>query len=169
MPDNWTTYRLLCVVSPDLETERASIDAANVAFAERVTMPAHVLFALASPRDDFDPRFNRRALESNIRFCDFFVQIFSETAPDPAFTVFVDLAAACTVDPAFPMRSTVVLFRNPEKADPGMASLRRRLLDEGRCIVCDYHDSAELDAVAAEVLASWYALVHDQHNAASPA
>jgi hypothetical protein len=153
----WTIYRALCCVTPELEPERLALEAANARFAERVTMPEAVLFALASPRTDFDPQVNRHGLESNIRFCDFFVQIFGETAPDPAFLEFVDLAVACTADPAFPLRSTVVVFRNPESAAPEIAALREKLSANPHCTVHDFHDSSEFDALAETVLTDWHA------------
>jgi len=118
-------------------------------------MPDAILFALASPRSDFDPRANRHGLESNIRSCDFFVQIFGETAPDPAFLEFVDLALGCTADPAFPLRATAVLFRNPESAAPEIAAFRDKLSGNPHCTVHDFHDSSEFDALAETVLADW--------------
>ncbi len=155
---NWTTYRLLCCSPPELDAERTAFNAANSRFAERVTMPAWILFALASPREGFDPQVHKSALESNIRFCDFFLQIFGEAMPHPAFLGFVELAAACTADPAFPMRSTVVVFRNPEQASPEMAALRQRLIETG-CDVRDFHNAKEFDELAGEVLSHWFNFV----------
>lgn len=154
----WTIYRALCV-SPELEAERLAFEAANARFAERVTMPEAILFAVASPHSGFDPRISRRRLESNIRFCDFFVQIFGETTPDPAYLEFADLAVACTADPAFPLRSTSVIFRNPEQATAEMAAFRDKLSRSPYCKVHDFHDSSQFDALAETVLADWYALV----------
>ena len=163
---DWTTYRLLCCTAGDLEAERAAFDAVNAKFAECVTMPERILFALASPRTDFNPHGHRNALESNIRFCDFFLQIFSETAPREPFQDFVELAIACTGDPAFPMRSTVVVFRNPESASQEMAVLRRQLLEGGQCQVYDFHSLDEFEALSAEILATWHALVQGRSEAA---
>jgi hypothetical protein len=165
----WTIYRALCCVTPELEPERAAFEAANASFAERVTMPDAVLFALASPRSDFDPQVNRHGLESNIRSCDFFVQIFGETAPDPAFVEFVDLAVACTADPAFPLRSTAVIFRNPESAAPETAAFRDRMATNPHCTVHDFHDSLEFDALAETVLANWRAKIQQPVTASSAA
>src|SRR5580692_6830720 len=151
----WTIYRTLCCVTPELEPERAAFEAANARFAERVTMPEATLFALASPRSDFDPHLTRHGLESNIRSCDFFIQIFGETAPDPVFLEFVDLAVACTADPAFPLRSTAVMFRNAESAAPETAAFRVRLSANPHCTVHDFHNSSEFDALAETVLADW--------------
>jgi hypothetical protein len=129
-------------------------------------MPEMMLFALASPRSDFDPQVNRHGLESNIRFCDFFVQIFGETTPDPCFREFVDLAVACAADPAFPLRSAVVIFRNPESAAPETAAFRDKLAANPHCTVHDFHDSSEFDALAETVLADWRAKI--QQPAAAP-
>jgi hypothetical protein len=155
----WTIYRVLCCVMPELEPERVAFEAANARFAERVTMPEAILFALASPRSDFDPRINRHALESNIRSCDFFVQIFGETDPDPALRDFADLAVTCTADPALTLRSAVVMFRNPENATAEMMAFRERLSANPHCTVRDFHDSSEFDAVAETILADWHAKV----------
>jgi hypothetical protein len=163
---DWTTYRLLCCTAGDLDAELTAFDAENAKFAECVTMPERILFALASPHAGFNPHAHRHALESNIRFCDFFVQIFSETAPREPFHEFVELAIACTDNPAFPMRSTVVVFRNPESASQEMASLRRQLLDGGQCLVRDFHSPEEFEALSGEILATWYALVQSPGEAA---
>ena len=151
MPIHWTTYRLLLSASPGLTSEQQAFEAANASFAERVTMPAWILFALASTRSGFDPQVNRNAVESNIRFCDFFLQIFGETAPDPAY----------------PMRSTVVAFRNPENASPELSALRRRLLDGGDCQVHDFHSLDDFNRLAEQILADWYALIQDHNKSAS--
>lgn len=159
MAITWTTYRLLCCITPELEPERCVFDAANARFAEQVTMPDRVLFALASPRPDFNPQLNRSGVEANIRFCDFFLQMFGELAADPAFREFVDLAVTCTANPAIPLCSTVVLFRNPENAAEETALFREKLRGNPHCAVYDFHDSAELDALASVILADWYARV----------
>jgi hypothetical protein len=157
----WTIYRALCCVTPELEPERAAFEAANARFAERVTMPEAILFALASPRSDFDPQVNRHGLESNIRSCDFFVQILGETATDPAYLEFVGLAVACTADPTFPLRSTAVIFRNPERATAEMAAFRDKLSADPHCKVHDFHDLSELNALAEAVLADWHGKIHE--------
>ena len=163
---DWTTYRLLCCTAGDVEAERVAFDTVNAKFAECVTMPERILFALASPHAGFNPQAQRHALESNIRFCDFFVQIFSETARREPFQEFVELAIACTEDPAYPMRSTVVMFRNPEGASPEMAALRRQLLEGGRCQVRDFLSPEEFEALSGEILATWYALVQSRSETA---
>ena len=167
MPIQWTTYRLLLSASPGLASEQQAFEAANASFAERVTMPAWILFALASTRSGFDPQVNRNGVESNIRFCDFFLQVFGETAPDPAFFGFLKLAIACTRDPVYPMRSTVVAFRNPENASPELSALRRRLLDGGDCQVHDFHSLDDFNRLAEQILADWYALIQDHNKSAS--
>ena len=159
MANNWTTYRVLCVAPPELETEQAAFHAANAKFAERVTMPQWILFALASPRSDFDPQMNRRLLETNIRFCDFFVQILGDKLPDPAFGGFVDLAIECTADKNFPMRATAVLFRNTASASEEMQALRQRLLQNPHCHVYDFRDMEELAGASETIFASWYSLI----------
>jgi len=166
MSINWTIYRLLCTMPPDLEAEGQVFHAANTKFSEEVTMPAWILFALASPRPGSDPRISRSAFESNIRFCDFFVQIFGETMPDPVFPAFVNLAIACTADPNFPIRSTVVLFRNPESASLEMASLRQRLIGTPGCLVRDFHNTEELESQAGDILAAWYAMIQGPRDTA---
>lgn len=157
----WTIYRALCCVTPELEAERSAFEAANARFAERVTMPEAILFALASPRSDFDPQVNRPAIESNIRSCNFFIQIFGETAPDPTFRELVELAIDCTADPAYPLRSTVVIFRNPESVAPEMAAFHDRLSANPHCRVHDFRDSSEFDALAETVLADWRAKIQE--------
>ncbi len=132
-------------------------------------MPRWILFGLASPRPGFNPQTGSRALESNIRFCDFFVQIFGETEPHAAFREFVELAIACTADPAFPMRSTVVVFRNPENACPEMASLRRDLIQNARCEVRDFHNPEDFERVSEEILTNWFAMVQDKRDTIEPA
>ena len=169
MPVDWTIYRALCCVTPDVEAERAAFEAANACFAERVTMPEGMLFALASPRSDFDPQVNRHGVESNIRSCDFFVQIFGETAPDPAFLEFVDVAVRCAADPALALRSAVVMFRNPERAAPEVTAFRERVSASPYCTVRDFHDLSEFDALAETVLTDWRAKIQEPVPALSAA
>lgn len=164
MPDNWTIYRLLCCTPPDLDAERVAFDAANASFAEQVTMQAWILFGLASMRPDCDARVHRHALESNIRFCDFSVHIFGEADADPAFTGFLELSIACSRDAAFPMRSTAVMFRNPENASQELSSLRAQLLATGACVIRDFHDLDEFNVSAREILSNWYSLVPQTGN-----
>ena len=159
MPANWTTYRVLCCTSPDLERERSALNAANAQFAERVTMPEWVLLALALLRADADPRSYRPAIEANIRFCDFFAVVLDERSPDPMYPELVDYGLKCAADPAFPMRSVAVLFRNPEAAGAEVAALRKSLLDGGRCDVRSFDSVEELERQFGEVLAAWYAQV----------
>lgn len=159
MAITWTTYRLLCCITPELEAERGVLDAANARFAEQVTMRDWVLFALASPRSDFNPQISRSGVEANIRFCDFFLQMFGAEPADPAYREFVDLAVRCTADPAIPLRATVVVFRNPENAAEETALFREKLRGNPHCAVYDFHDSAELDTLADVILADWYARV----------
>ncbi len=118
-------------------------------------MPAWILFALASPREGFDPQLHKSALESNIRFCDFFLQIFGEAMPHPAFVGFVELAAACTADPAFPMRSTVVVFPESGAGQPRDRGAPPALIETG-CEVHDFHNAKEFDELADEVLSHWF-------------
>ena len=163
----WTICRAICCVSPELEPERCAFEAANARFAERVTMPEGVLFGLVSPRSGFDPQLNRRQVESNIRFCDFFLQLFGETPPDPVYPEFAGLAAACAADPAFPLRSAVIVFRNPESAAGEMAALRNKLIADSRCTVHDFHNESEFDSVAEAILTGWWANI--QESVAAPA
>jgi hypothetical protein len=169
MSVSWTIYRALCCVTPELEPERSAFDTASARFAERVTMPEGILFAVASPRSDSDPQLNRRGLESNIRFCDFFVQMFGETASDPLLREFVDLAVACTADSAFPLRSTTVMFRNPETAAPEIAAFRQKLSSSPHCTVHDFHNSSEFDALAEIILTDWHTNIQAPVPAPCPA
>lgn len=159
MPNNWTTYRAICAAAPDLEAEQAAFHSANAEFAERVTMPEWILLALTSPRSDFDPQIHRRLLETNIRFIDFFVQIFGEKTPDPAYRGFVDLAIECTADENFPMRATAVLFRNPAGASDEMQALRQQLLNNPHCTVHDFGSADELERASEAILTSWHSLI----------
>ncbi len=165
MSNNWTTYRVLCAAPPDLEAEQSVFHAANAKFAERVTMPQWILFALASPRPDFDPQAHRRLLESNIRFCDFFVQIFGDKAPDLAYRGFVDLAIECTADENFAMRATAVLFRNPDRASEEIQALRQQLSNNPHCAVYDFRDAEGLERASEAVLSSWYSLIQKSGGA----
>jgi hypothetical protein len=159
MPATWTTFRLLCCAPPELQEEKWLFHAVNARFSERAAMPRRILFALGSSGPAFDPRLHRQSIEDNLRFCDFFVQFFGETASDPAYAGFVELAMARRADPACSMRSVAAMFRNPEAAGPETAALRRRWLESGQCVVRDFHDAAEFDRAAEEILETWFGLV----------
>jgi hypothetical protein len=161
-PPNWTFYRILACAPPDLEPECVALNDANAQFADCVTMPEGILLALATLRSGSDPRTYRPAIESNIRFCDFFVVVFAEKSPDPIYAELTAYAMACTADASLPMRGVVAAFRNPEGASEEMVALRNSLIEGGGCDVRDFHSRDELSRQFGEVLASWYALIQPQ-------
>jgi hypothetical protein len=161
MANDWTTYRVLCTAPPDLEPERIAFYEENAKFAERITMPRRILFALASPRSDFNPQIHARPVESNIQFCDFFVQICGEDVLDPAYRRFVELAVECTGDQKFPMRAAAVLFRNPGEASEETQRFRERLLNHPDCTVHDFRGPEELGRASEAILASWCSLIEN--------
>lgn len=119
-------------------------------------MPSGMLFAAASFPPQFLPDRHAPAVESNIRMCDFFLQIFGERQPHPAYASFISLALECCANPAMPMRRIAVLFRNPPEADPQLRELRQTLCAGGQCDVGEFRDRQELDARVQAILADWY-------------
>lgn len=155
---DFTTYRILCSTPPDLEAEQTIFLDAVAAFGEEVTVPARVLFATASFRRDFDARLNKAPVESNIRFCDFFVGILPEDAADPAFTRFIEYAVECAADPTKPMRKPWVYFRNTGKPAEAMSALRNALAES--CEIREFRDPNELASQFRDMLSAWYAGLH---------
>ena len=164
MSPTFAIYRILCSTPPDLEPERLAFEACNAQFAEKVSMPDGVLFAAASFRPPFLSDRHAAAVESNIRMCDFFLQIFGEWQPRPDYAGFVDLALECLADPAMPMRQVAVLFRNPSKADPQMRQLQETLSAAGQCEVGEFCDQPDLEARVQGILAGWYSGVSAPGN-----
>jgi hypothetical protein len=152
-------YRILCSTPPELEGEREIFESALSNFGEAVTFPQHVLFAGASFRDTFDAVRHRAAAEANIRQCDFFLHIFSETWPATAFQGFIELAQSSIADPAKPMRRMAVLFRNFAHADEQVRLYRDALAGAPECDLREFQDAAELDALLHEIFASWWETV----------
>jgi hypothetical protein len=105
-------FRILCSTPPELEPERCIFESSLAAFGTEVTFPEQILFAGASFRESFDANRHRSAAESNVRMCDFFLQILGEEWPGAVFQGFVDLAVEVMADPSKPMRQVTVIFRN---------------------------------------------------------
>ena len=156
MPAPFRIYRILCSTPPDLETERLIFESTLASFAEHTTFPRQVLFAGASFRPKFDADRHRAVGESNVRQCDFFLHIFSDTWPGTAFQAFIDLARTCTDDPAMPTRQIAVLFTNFGEADESVRKFRDSLTGAGECDVRAFQDAAELDRLLVDIFASWW-------------
>jgi hypothetical protein len=164
MPPAFTIYRILCSTPPDLEPERLAFEACNAQFAEKVAMPRGVLFAAASLQPQFLPDRQAAAVADNIRMCEFFLQIFGEREPHPAYLSFVDLALACLANRAMPLRRAAVLFRNPPGADPKMTELREKLSAASRCDIGAFRNSQEFEERVQGILACWYREVSAPEN-----
>jgi hypothetical protein len=156
MPAPFRTYRILCSTPPDLEIERLIFESTLAHFAEHVTFPQQVLFAGASFRPKFDADRYRAVGEANVRQCDFFLHIFSDSWPGTAFRAFIDLAQACTDDPSMPMRQIAVLFKNFDQAGETVRNFRDSLTGAGKCEVREFQDTAEFDRLLREIFASWW-------------
>ena len=122
MPIDFKFYGILCCTPPDLEAERLVFESAVAQFVEQVSMPDGVLFAPASLRPPINAAVQKAAIDSNIRTCEFFIQIFGEQWPDPVFEGFVDYALECAADPTMATRQVAVLFRSFPTAPPGTTS-----------------------------------------------
>jgi hypothetical protein len=152
-------YRILCSTPPDLETDRLIFESTLASFVEQTTFPQQVLFAGASFRPEFDAERHRSSGEANVRMCDFFLHIFSDTWPGTAFKAYIDLAQACIDDPSMPMRRIAVLFKNFPEADEKVRKYRDSLTETGNCDIREFREPADLDRVLREVFASWWAAV----------
>ena len=131
------------------------------AFGEQVAFPEQILFAPASFREGFDLNFHRAAAESNVRMCDFFVQMLGEVWPGPGFQNLVNLTLECIADASKPMRQASVLFRNPDRADEQVLQFRSALAGDGKCDVGEFRDAAELERKLKEIYAGWFATVKE--------
>jgi len=162
MASPFKIYRILCSTPPELDPERTLFESSLAAFGEKVTFPEQILFAGASFRDGFDAGRHRGPAEANVRLCDFFVHIYGETWPGPTFRDFIKLAIGCIEDPSKPMRQAAVLFKNPTEADEKVRQVRQTLIEEGKCAVLEFRDSAELEAQLKQIYACWYASVKER-------
>ena len=161
-------YRILCSTPPDLEPEREIFESALAAFGEAVTFPQQVLFAGASFTPLFDAQRHRAAAEANVRECDFFLHIFSETWPGAVFQAFVDLAVASMIDPSRPLRHVVVLFKNYAQGDQKVREFRDTLAAGGNCELREFQDPGELERLLGEIFASWWEAVKPGLDPATP-
>ena len=142
-----------------MESERLDFEHTLAKFGEHVTFPEQILFAGASFRDGLDPAGFRPAIESNVRTCDFFVQILGESWPGPVFKDLVNLALSCAADASFPMRQPAVFFRNSDQGDEQVRQFRNTLAEGGKCDLREFRDSAELETGLREIYAAWHASV----------
>jgi hypothetical protein len=156
MPIDFKFYRILCCTPPDLEDERLVFESAVAQFVEQVSMPDGVLFAPASLRPPINAAVQKAAIESNIRTCEFFIQIFGEKSPDSVFAGFVEYALGCAADSNLATRNVAVLFRNYDSAAPELHLIRERLAAEGSCDLRDFRDTVDLSQQLANLLRAWY-------------
>lgn len=119
-------------------------------------MPQQVLFAAASFPPKFDANRHRAAAEENVRMCDFFLHIFSDTWPGAAFKAFIELAQVSQADPAQPMRQIAILFKDFAEADDKVRKYRENLAAGGNCDIREFQDFTGLDRQFREILASWW-------------
>lgn len=156
-PAGFTFYRVLCSTPPDLEAERQAFESSVARFVEEVSMPDAVLFAPASLRPPIVAANQVAAIESNIRMCEFFIQVFGEAWPGPVFQGFVDYALRSAGDPSTATRGVSVFFRNRHAAAPEVREFRAILAARGRCELRDFTGAGELAGQFHELLSAWYA------------
>jgi hypothetical protein len=157
MATDFKFYRIFCAAPGDLEAERQAFESSVAQFIEQVTMPDAVLFAPASLRPPFIAANQKPAIESNIRMCEFFIQIFGEEWPHPVFQGFVEYALECVADPSMVARSVCVFFRNYHAAAPELREFREVLAAGGRCELRDFTGADDLSVELRTVLSAWYA------------
>ncbi len=160
MPIDFKFYNILCCTPPDLEAERLVFESAVAQFVEQVSMPDGILFAPASLRPPINAAVQKTAIDSNIRTCEFFIQIFGENWPGAVFEGFVDYALECAKDPNLATRNVAVLFRNYSNAAPELHHLRERLAAGGLCELRDFNTEADLANQLANLLSAWYLPLH---------
>jgi hypothetical protein len=156
MPTDFKFYGILCCTPPDLDSERLVFESSVTQFVEQVSMPDGVLLAAASLRPPINAAVQKAAIDSNIRTCEFFVQIFGEQWPDPVFAGFVEYAVQCAADPAMPTRQVGVLFRNFQAAVPELHHFRQRLAASSQCELRDFKGPDDLSRQLNDLLADWY-------------
>jgi len=120
-------------------------------------MKAGELLAAASLRPEVYAERQQGPIESNIRMCELFVQIFDEQPPPSVFQGFVDYALKQLSDPAATMKRVAVLFRQAAPATPEAQACRELLAARHECEVRDFRDENELAATLREFLDAWYA------------
>ena len=157
MPVNFKIYRIFCATPPDLDAERLEYESVIAQFVEQVSMRDAVLFAPASLRPPIVAANHRTALESNIRMCEFFIQIFGEQCPDPVFQALAEYALDCVDDPSMCTRGVCVFFRNHHAAAPELRTFRESLAARGRCELRDFSGVEDLFGQLRELLSAWYA------------
>jgi hypothetical protein len=161
MPNQFSIHRVICATPPGLEEERDLFLASLSDFSERVTMPEWVLFAPASFPIGFDATRMQAAVKDNIKNAFFFLGIFSENPGEdpiePVYKRFVQYAIECAADPASPMKSVTVFFRESADAPEEIRALRVRLAEQ--CDVRTYRKLKDLEPQLEDVLARWFAAV----------
>lgn len=156
MPIDFKFYGILCCTPPDLDSERLVFESAVTQFVEQVSMPDGVLFAAASLRPPINAAVQKAAIDSNIRTCEFFIQIFGEQWPDPVFEGFVDYAVECAADPTKATRQAAVLFRGFPTAAAELRLFRERLAAASQCELRDFSGPETLSQQLHELLSAWY-------------
>jgi len=166
MSNEFVIHRVVCATPPGQEEERDLVLADLAAFSERVSMPEGILFAPASFPTGFNATMLQAAVKNNIRNAVFFLGFFGEDPTEPVFKRFVEYALECADDPALPLRRVTLFFKDSEDVDPEMIALRQRWV--GQCDVLLYRRLANLAPQIEDLLAGWFAAVHEEKAACNP-
>ena len=111
-----------------------------------------VLFAPASLLPGVNAVVHRLTIESNIRACEFFVQVFSQASPDPVFKGFVEYALGSVSDDSTATRNVAVFFRDYAAAAPELREFRESLA--GRPARLPLHNGPQLHVLPDPMLLS---------------
>jgi hypothetical protein len=150
MAGNFRIFRILCLTSPELETEREVFQETITRFGEHVTFPDGVLFAPASFPGGMNASKHRAAAASNIRICNFLIQIAGPGGLDAADRELLDLAVECAADPSLPMQRAAVFLK-------GTVDLTSNPV----CDIATFADAMELERGLWNTFTEWYAAISE--------
>lgn len=157
MPHGYDTYRVFVSSPGDLwrdgETCHAAISDTNAEDA----MPHKLLLVTVGVREDRPLATHRGAVNENVRWCTYFIQIFQDNwGPQHLFRKMFYFALECRDDPQQPMRDVIVCLKAAEHAtDPEILAFRKELSDRTDVRLFEYKDAESLKTHLREVCAGW--------------
>jgi hypothetical protein len=174
MSHGFDSYRIFISAPGDLDADRHACHEAISAVNEVTAMPAKILLVPVGLRDNAQLEGNRSIVSDNVRWSNYFIQLFEDDwGPRNLFRKVFLLAVECRDDPSMPMRDVVVcLKRLPDETDPDIIALRKELQQRQDVRIVSYSNRKELSTALFEICTAWTnALVQTApaSNAVAPA
>jgi hypothetical protein len=157
MPHGFDSYRIFISAPGDLDADRQACHDAISAVNESTAMPVKILLVPVGLRDNAQLEGSRSIVSDNVRWSNYFIQLFEDDwGPRSLFRKLFLLAAECRQDASMLMRDVVVCLKSlPEETDPKVIAFREELEERQDVRLIRYSDRKELNAALVRICTEW--------------